>query len=165
MVNESTRSRHTNVCVCVLEQLSLLFPSVHFVVDFDPKQADKRSVTRGAYNDARDIHNQARRWQQRARTRGKLTSRWNCDVSRVWSCPSRHTRRLVHFSSVPVATTRHTTHHYNLDKQSASQHGQLIPGWIIIADQANYRSIHPWIEIHFEWSIINNDYFAGNFKE
>lgn len=66
------------------------------------------------------IHNQARRWQQRARTRGKLTSRWNCDVSRVWSCPSRHTRRLVHFSSVPVATTRHTTHHYNLDKQSAS---------------------------------------------
>ena len=41
-------------------------------------------MTRGAYSDVRDelVYTQARRWQQRARTRGELTSRWNCDVSR-----------------------------------------------------------------------------------
>lgn len=43
---------HTNVCVCVCVHarmrvrvetvVSLLFPSGHFVVDFDPKQADER---------------------------------------------------------------------------------------------------------------------------
>lgn len=125
---------HTNVCVCVCarayactrwDSSVFAFPLRPLCGWLWPQAGGRaRSVTRGAYNDVRD---ELVYTQPSASMVAACAYAWRANQSvelrreqRVWSCPSRHTRRLVYFSSVPAATTRHTTHHYSLDKQSAS---------------------------------------------
>lgn len=114
----------------------------------------RTDIYTGDYVD-RSVYFHAHTRQQRASEEANesVELRRPRSVSRAWSCPSRRTRRLVHYSlsvSTAVALDVFTTHQRNRsDVQSWQIIRNLAPvdthlrrGAIVIADWANYRSVH-----------------------
>lgn len=77
-------TKHIYIYARVRTVVSLLFPSGHFVVDFDPKQADERDrwqEERIMMHGTSLVYTQRSASMAAACAYAWLTSRWNCDVS------------------------------------------------------------------------------------